>query len=162
MNCKNCGAPMKVLREGLYFYCEYCSSFQFPTESVDRVRVFGEESSVECPICRVPLVSAAIEGARVLHCTSCRGLLARQTSFVDLIKYLRAIATDPPRISQPVSAEECKRQTTCPVCGETMSTHPYYGPGNVVIDVCTRCQLIWLDYGELDVIVDAPGPDRAR
>ena len=41
-----------------------------------------------------------------------------------------------------------------------MDTHPYYGPGNVVIDSCDRCELVWLDFGELKQIVDAPGQDR--
>jgi Zn-finger nucleic acid-binding protein len=41
-----------------------------------------------------------------------------------------------------------------------METHPYYGPGNVIIDSCSRCELIWLDFGELKQIADAPGPDR--
>ena len=30
-----------------------------------------------------------------------------------------------------------------------MDTHPYGGPGNIVIDNCAGCELNWLDYGEL-------------
>ena len=41
-----------------------------------------------------------------------------------------------------------------------MLTHPYYGPGNVTIDSCEGCELVWLDFGELRQIVDAPGKDR--
>jgi Zn-finger nucleic acid-binding protein len=41
-----------------------------------------------------------------------------------------------------------------------MLTHPYYGPGNVVIDNCAECDAIWLDFGELKQIVSAPGRDR--
>jgi Zn-finger nucleic acid-binding protein len=41
-----------------------------------------------------------------------------------------------------------------------LETHPYYGPGNVVIDSCAACDVIWLDFGELKQIVDAPGRDR--
>ena len=41
-----------------------------------------------------------------------------------------------------------------------MSTHPYFGPGNVVIDNCEACELVWLDFGELKQIVNAPGKDR--
>jgi hypothetical protein len=41
-----------------------------------------------------------------------------------------------------------------------METHPYFGPGNVVIDSCAGCELIWLDFGELKQIVAAPGRDR--
>jgi hypothetical protein len=43
-----------------------------------------------------------------------------------------------------------------------MSTHPYFGPGNVVIDNCEACELVWLDCGELRQIVDAPGKDRGN
>jgi Zn-finger nucleic acid-binding protein len=39
-------------------------------------------------------------------------------------------------------------------------TYPHSGPGNVVIDNCAACDLIWLDFGEIRQIVDAPGRDR--
>jgi Zn-finger nucleic acid-binding protein len=38
-----------------------------------------------------------------------------------------------------------------------MDVHPYYGPGNVVIDTCGKCGLVWLDHGEMAVIENAPG-----
>jgi Zn-finger nucleic acid-binding protein len=41
-----------------------------------------------------------------------------------------------------------------------MDVHPYYGPGNVIIDSCTTCDLVWLDIGELKQIAEAPGGDR--
>jgi Zn-finger nucleic acid-binding protein len=43
-----------------------------------------------------------------------------------------------------------------------MDVHPYYGPGNIVIDTCGTCQLLWLDHGELASVIDAPGRDRRR
>ena len=43
-----------------------------------------------------------------------------------------------------------------------MSTHPYYGPGNIVIDSCEGCDAVWLDFGELTQITDAPGRDRGN
>jgi Zn-finger nucleic acid-binding protein len=36
----------------------------------------------------------------------------------------------------------------------------YYGPGNIVMDLCIACDWVWLDYGELKQIADAPGVDR--
>jgi Zn-finger nucleic acid-binding protein len=38
----------------------------------------------------------------------------------------------------------------------------YYGPGNIVIDTCPPCDLVWLDAGELQRAIDAPGRDRRR
>jgi len=37
-----------------------------------------------------------------------------------------------------------------------MLAHVYGGPGNIVIDTCERCQLNWLDPGELRRIALAP------
>ena len=41
-----------------------------------------------------------------------------------------------------------------------MSTHRFLGPENIVIDTCVGCKLIWLDYGELSKVINAPGRDR--
>jgi Zn-finger nucleic acid-binding protein len=43
-----------------------------------------------------------------------------------------------------------------------MSNHKYLGPGNIIIDTCDTCDLIWLDYGELSKVVVAPGKDRGE
>ena len=48
----------------------------------------------------------------------------------------------------------------CPNCEGPMLTDWYYGPGNIVIDTCPACDLVWLDAGELRRVVDAPGLDR--
>jgi Zn-finger nucleic acid-binding protein len=34
-----------------------------------------------------------------------------------------------------------------------MAVYPYGGPGNVIIQGCEECQLIWLDFGELSQII---------
>ena len=41
------------------------------------------------------------------------------------------------------------RHLRCPACEGYMEAHPYYGPGNVVIDSCADCSYVWLDHGEL-------------
>jgi Zn-finger nucleic acid-binding protein len=42
-----------------------------------------------------------------------------------------------------------------------METHPYGGGGNVIIEDCERCELNWLDHGELERIVQAPDREYA-
>jgi Zn-finger nucleic acid-binding protein len=34
--------------------------------------------------------------------------------------------------------------------------------GNVIIDTCGTCDVVWLDFGELKQMEDAPGQDRGR
>ena len=40
--------------------------------------------------------------------------------------------------------------------GRRMDTHYYADGGNVIIDDCSRCELNWLDAGELTAIIHAP------
>ncbi|MBS1252167.1 MAG: hypothetical protein MAG451_01205 [Anaerolineales bacterium] len=151
---------MKVMRNGDYLFCEYCSSFHFPEESDDGVRVLGEPTALTCPICRAPLVSASLEEQPALHCDKCRGVLMNQWAFAKAVEQLRARASGPPNPPRPLNREACQRRTLCPMCNQSMDTHPYAGPGNVVIDVCVDCAVIWLDYGEFRAVIDAPGRDR--
>ena len=151
---------MKIVQGRDYFFCEHCSSFYFPTESRDGVRVLGELGDADCPVCQVPLVTASVSGVPILHCSNCRGVLIHQESFVFVVRCLRTRASGPPGTPRLLNPEELKRETDCPRCRRQMDTHPYYGPGNVVIDVCTHCAIIWLDYCELNVIANAPGRDR--
>ena len=58
----------------------------------------------------------------------------------------------------PVDPNELEQQRRCPACHSAMHAHPYYGPGNSVIDSCSECKLTWMDNGELYRIVCAPGP----
>lgn len=160
MNCHNCGAPMQVVSSRDYFYCPYCTSFHFPPESSDGVRVLGELGQVDCPLCRQRLVSAAVVGMPVLYCTKCRGVLVMQDVFSLLVPHLRACHSGPSRPPRPLDRAELERELACPSCGRPMRDHPYYGPGNVIIDVCAPCRLIWLDHLELRAIAEAPGRDR--
>lgn len=153
---------MRLIPGRNYFYCPYCGSFAFPEPSEDGVVVLGETGDVECPVCSTTLSTASVADVRVLHCTSCQGVLAKQEAFSAIVKFMRAQASGDPDPVRPVNQEELERNIACPYCGQTMATHPYYGPGNVVIDNCERCGVIWLDYGELAAIRDAPGRDRGR
>jgi hypothetical protein len=48
------------------------------------------------------------------------------------------------------------RIINCPRCAQPMLSQFYAGPGNVVIDSCERCEVNWLDGGELRRIAVAP------
>lgn len=58
---------------------------------------------------------------------------------------------------KPLDTAQLQVKRLCPTCDHRMETHPYGGPGNSVIDTCIRCGLVWLDQGELNVLVRAPG-----
>jgi Zn-finger nucleic acid-binding protein len=97
-----------------------------------------------------------------LHCNSCRGVLIGQEHSRIIIEYRRARASGPPDPPRPLNRADLRRKLHCPRCRRTMQTHPYYGPGNFVIDSCPHCRFVWLDHGELNTATRAPGRDRGK
>jgi len=96
----------------------------------------------------------------VLYCPTCGGVLVEMEDFPPLIATLRAEREPvevPPR---PIDWEALERRMHCPRCRGQMQTHPYGGPGAIVIDTCERCSVNWLDRGEISRVATAP--DRSR
>jgi Zn-finger nucleic acid-binding protein len=162
MNCPNCGAPMRLLEDDECMTCEYCKTLQIPTKNKDGVGLLGEASNLSCPVCAVPLDKAVIDHRRILYCTSCGGSLIPMSTFVSVIDDLRSQqggAFENPRTPDP---QRLRRRILCPQCKQAMDTHYYGGGGNVIIDDCSRCELNWLDSGELTHIVRAPDHSVGR
>ena len=161
MNCENCGAPMLLVRDRDYFFCEYCGSFHFPQPSEEEVRLLDESpEGLTCPLCNLHLRRAALDGDRIYACPNCRGLLIPLLVFGETVKRLRARAKGPGEKPRPINLQELDRHINCPSCHKWMETHPYYGPGNIIIDTCIACGFLWLDPGELKQVIGAPGRDR--
>jgi hypothetical protein len=82
-------------------------------------------------------------------------MLIPMQAFQALVEQLRTERSG--AAPQPTAdASDLRRKIDCPQCHHRMDTHFYAGPGNVVIDSCENCCLIWLDSGELMHIVHAP------
>ncbi len=145
-----------------YFFCAFCGGYHFPESSDEGVTILAVASAnVSCAVCRTPLSLASIEELKLLHCENCRGTLAPYRQFAELVTRLRSKSreTHTPR---PLDRAQFERRLACPRCAQTMETHPYYGPGNVVIDSCHACRVVWLDHGELTAIAKAPGRGKGE
>jgi len=151
MNCANCGAGLRPVGNRPYFRCPYCETFHFPEELADGVAVVGGKLPHDCPVCAETLTRAAIEGHPIGYCRNCRGFLADNATFNQIVQLKRAQNTSAP-VPIPFSPEELKRRIKCPGCRSPMDTHPYHAGGNAVIDTCYRCRVVWLDAGELTVL----------
>ena len=163
MNCENCGAVMELDASRRFFQCRYCGTLHFP-EPVDAegIRIIGRKpDSPRCPVCQAGMDQAVLdEDYPVSFCGRCRGVLMPRTTFASVLNKRRAWATGPPTQPPPLDRRALDRTLSCPSCGMRLTTYPYSGPGNVVIDSCAACDLIWLDFGELRQMVNAPGGDR--
>jgi Zn-finger nucleic acid-binding protein len=163
MNCPNCGAAMALVASRRYFHCRHCGTYHFPEAiEADGVRIVGQSADgLNCPACTIAMAHALLDGEYPIDfCARCRGILLPRTSFAVVTQKRRAWATSPPAQPLPLNREELRRRLVCPKCGRVFQTYPHSGPGNVVIDNCPGCDVIWLDFGEIRQIVDAPGRDR--
>ena len=153
---------MTLYRERGYFHCEYCGAYHFPAESRDGIRLLGPApEKLPCPMCGASLHMALLDDVYHGHqCPQCRGLLLETAVFRDVVQRRRAAATEPPEPPQPRNLTELERRLPCPRCRQTMDAHPYYGPGNIIVDTCNTCHTLWLDPQELARVVNAPGNDR--
>jgi Zn-finger nucleic acid-binding protein len=146
------------------FTCDYCQRVVLPEKNDDGVRVLNEPAGQDCPVCNTPLVRASLAKVPIVYCTGCRGMLIPMQALEPLADELRtgqgseAVPTVPGK-------DELQRKINCPQCHHAMDTHYYAGPGNVVIDSCEDCSLIWLDSGELMRIAratnDSPLPPES-
>ena len=154
---------MELFERRRYYFCRYCGSFHFlDTPEIDGIRVLETATQApQCPRCSTKLATAQLDDAHPVHCcTKCRGVLLPRATFAHVVYTRRTWATSQPVPPLPLDRRELERVIICPHCSKRMEAHPYYGPGNIVMDSCTTCDLVWLDAGELKQISDAPGADR--
>ncbi len=154
MNCPSCGAPMQLKADMESFKCAFCQSVYFPEKNDDGVRVLDEPAGEDCPLCKLPLVHAVLANQRIVYCSGCHGMLVPMQALEPLVEQLRPGQGGEAAPAAP-DTEDLHRAVSCPQCHHPMDAHFYAGPGNVVIDSCEDCCLIWLDRGKLMHIVQA-------
>lgn len=157
VSCRKCGGAATMVPGQDYHRCDYCSSLiQVAEISRDRILPTGALPGSDCPSCSEMLKTGLIEGRRTLYCGSCFGLLLAQGDFASIVhERQRQRISGEPAEPRPISPAAFDRHLNCPSCLQKMEVHPYYGPGNVVVDSCSQCGFIWLDHGELTRIEQA-------
>jgi Zn-finger nucleic acid-binding protein len=154
---------MEIVARHRYYQCGHCHSVHMlEAPAVEGVRIVARRAdAAACPFCDSPLAYALLdETFSVEHCERCRGVSIPRRSFAEAVLRMRARQTGPGATPPPTDTRDLTRKMVCPTCRATMDTRRYDGPGNIVIDACQNCDRIWLDYGELQRVIAAPGRDR--
>jgi Zn-finger nucleic acid-binding protein len=140
---------MRVKSDMVSFRCEYCQSTYIPEKNDDGVQILDQPANEQCSLCNLPLVQAVFAKCPILYCKKCCGMLVAMGALEGLIAELRESAGKPSG-AKPAAYDknELRRVIQCPHCHRRMEAHLYAGPGNVVIDSCEECAMIWLDRGE--------------
>ncbi|MFN9719560.1 MAG: zf-TFIIB domain-containing protein [Planctomycetota bacterium] len=157
LSCQKCGGTTNSVAGQEYYHCQYCQSLLLlPNVSPDRITPTGTLLDGTCPVCSQAMQTGLIENQRILYCTNCHGILLRHTDFGTIIaeRLARRVGIDPAE-PRPIPEGAETRRVDCPACQSVMDAHPYYGPGQVMIDTCTDCGFVWLDQGELKRIEEA-------
>ena len=111
---------------------------------------------MDCPKCRKPLESVALGGVRVDRCAQCAGTWYDK----DELRVLKDresrgdycwIDIDLWKDTEKFRARRQQRYS-CPRDGLPMTT-VHYGESSVAVDICSKCEGIWLDKGEYDEII---------
>lgn len=142
------------LEQGI-FVCDYCGAELVPPPEADGVLVLSE-STQECPICVRRLFDGSLETYSLKYCAACHGMLVAMDRLVGLVEKLRLRRDRFSGRIEPRSPLDADRHLRCPSCGSVMEGHPYGGGGNVNVDSCEKCAVVWLDGGELRRIATAP------
>ncbi|WP_269523736.1 rhomboid family intramembrane serine protease [Coraliomargarita parva] len=111
---------------------------------------------LNCPNCRSALVHCQNEFGNVWHCGQCKGT-ALTVSLLRKLADGRTIN----QLWQLSRQNDYPRLRDCPGCNNRMEEVPLNLPvGLRRIDVCERCQFIWLDAGEWDDLptIELPAP----
>ena len=159
-DCRNCGAPLRIVRDKGLLVCDHCGSEHEAPPIPEGLEFLGEASQA-CPICSTPLWKSRLHSQPLLCCPTCAGLLIEMNRFTTIIDAVRAYDVSALRSSAPSRQKPGERTLNCPSCGQPFVNHHYGGPGNVVIDTCSRCLVNWLDQGELRRIALAPDRERS-
>ena len=160
LDCQNCGAPKRYESYVDVFRCDHCGTLHMPTgRALNDVHIHDAPSTTACPLHHGPLHHAEADRWKVLQCPKCGGIFTDGTTFWKIVEFRRQQIQEPtpPRELDPADLE---RRVECPDCSKSMVAHPYYGPGNFVIDYCTGCSSVWLDHGELRKAATSEWNDR--
>lgn len=160
MNCRNCGAPLTLSPFSDVASCLHCGSHNavpLSERGSDRIVWSRDGAGMDCPRCEDGLLQAFLESHPAKACPECHGVMLTNAAFAAIVRQRRAQFRGADRTPQPIDLEGLSDPVYCPQCRRTMEVHPYYGPGNQIIDSCVRCGLVWIDSGELTAIEHAPG-----
>lgn len=151
---------MRISGGLLSLRCDYCKTVVYTAADDEGVRYMEELQDLLCPVCAVPLWNASLDNVPLRACKKCHGMLIAMGAFEGLIDQVRG-ENSKSEIPVADDGSDGERRLECPQCHHPMETHFYYGGGHVMMDDCERCELNWLDGGELMRIARAPRSEAA-
>jgi Zn-finger nucleic acid-binding protein len=114
-------------------------------------------NALACPRCSVVLKPQRLDSKTAWHCPSCAGLA------INLAALRADVEQNVVGALWQLARGGAASALACPSCRRGLSLIHYADDhATLEADLCTSCQMIWLDYGELDAIRRryTPSPQR--
>jgi uncharacterized protein len=114
-----------------------------------------------CPLCRVQTAPLDEQGIMAAQCPQCQGIWISQIALNRLTRreadqpapVLTARGPSLPELAERVTQTDSTGQIDCPYCAVTMIKERFHPMIPVQIDRCPKCDYIWLDAGEQDLLL---------
>ncbi len=164
MICNGCGAPMIPLQQQGSFRCQYCGMLHIPANAQHPLpETKSTKPAITCPVCHIDLAPITVADRYHGHsCPNCQGMLFNQKTFKKSLKERQKQRQPLGHSVSTASGSDPNRLIHCPSCKQGMHTHLNAGSGQVLVDTCQNCKLIWLDYGEFDQAAMASAGGKAK
>jgi len=110
---------------------------------------------MNCPVCKSALVEREVGGISLHFCPKCGGTSCTREAFRECISVLqesslKELSTAELLDRKPVSQWQVRPEgKACPECGGVMAPFNYAYDSNIILDRCSRCELVWADGGEV-------------
>jgi Zn-finger nucleic acid-binding protein len=112
---------------------------------------------VNCPRCKSSLIVVEYHKIELDWCPSCEGLWFDRGE-MELVATRLSGSTATPAATTPADTREGRLK--CPLCRARMDKRYLGSPPVIIADICPSCGGLWLDHGELELIVSqAQGGD---
>ncbi len=118
-----------------------------------------------CPICRQWLIVQAYEGLYLWRCAYCDGILVERDKLPRIfVRGEKGFNEQIQKTAKLLHTEAKKKQRVfrllvetahpykCPKCGNSMIKRLYSYAYHIEIDECPKCNLIWFDKDELEIL----------
>jgi len=119
---------------------------------------------MKCTSCDVPLCRIERDGVPVDVCPECHGTMADAMRFKGIEKRQRTVWTGEQEreVEERAARSSGVRPVRCPKCLEKMAEVPVRvgGGGEVVLDFCRDCDVIWFADGKLELTLILVSRDR--
>lgn len=123
-----------------------------------------KEAGIDCPYCKVPLEEINYEGAPILKCHYCQGVLAEQDKISRILiredknfseetmRLAKSIIASKDRFRLKDSGSKSVLVINCPKCKRPMRRQFFVYSYPVEVDRCIYCPNTWFDKQELELL----------